>query len=114
MADDERVSLNEIVEVRDAGFNSAELLAIIYASCEHLLSKPAGKKGLFSPNLIYITHQGRIQVLLIILYILFKCPLLLFRSTFWNPYCLSLHHLNCIAILILQQMIHKLFGALGR
>jgi hypothetical protein len=64
-ADEERVSLAEIVEVRDAGFNSAELLAIITASCEHLLTKQAGKKGLFSPNLLFITHDGKVQVTLI-------------------------------------------------
>lgn len=63
-ADDERVSLAEVVEVRDAGFNSAELLAIITASCEHLLTKHSGKKGLFTPNLLFITHDGKVQVTL--------------------------------------------------
>lgn len=62
MAEEERVSLAEIVEVRDAGFNSAELLAVIHASCEHLLAKKSNERGLFSPNTMYITNQGKIQV----------------------------------------------------
>lgn len=70
MGDDERVSLAEIVEVRDSGFNSAEVLAIIYAACEHLLSRQNARKGLFSPSLIFITNQGRIQVVVVALSLL--------------------------------------------
>lgn len=61
MDTEEHVSLAEIVEVRDAGFNTAELLAILYASCEHLLSR-SDRKGLFSPALIFINTHGRIHV----------------------------------------------------
>jgi hypothetical protein len=62
MAEEEHVALDEIIEVRSGGFNSAELLAILYSSCEFLLSKQTSKRGLFSTSHIFIQSQGKIEV----------------------------------------------------
>lgn len=55
----QRVSLSEIFEVRNEGFTAEEVLAVLAASCE-ALSKVSG--GVFSPDFVFITHQGRVQV----------------------------------------------------
>lgn len=55
----QRVSLSEIFEVRNEGFTAEEVLAVLAASCE-ALSKTSG--GVFSPDFVFITLQGRVQV----------------------------------------------------
>ncbi|KAI6178699.1 hypothetical protein M3Y98_00529400 [Aphelenchoides besseyi] len=60
MQEDERVSLFEIFEVRASGFSSAELLAIIYSTCDYLLS--IQERGLFSSSSVYISYHGKIKI----------------------------------------------------
>ncbi|CAD5206142.1 unnamed protein product [Bursaphelenchus okinawaensis] len=60
--EDGRVSLAEIFEVRASGFNSAELLAVLSGATECLLSKKVGIKGLFSPETLFITENGKVQI----------------------------------------------------
>uniref|UniRef100_A0A1I7RLI5 ULP_PROTEASE domain-containing protein n=1 Tax=Bursaphelenchus xylophilus TaxID=6326 RepID=A0A1I7RLI5_BURXY len=60
--EDGRVSLAEIFEVRASGFNSAELLAILSGAAETLIAKKTGIKGLFSPETLFVTEDGRIEI----------------------------------------------------
>lgn len=63
MDEEEAISLDDLLEIRAAEkLSSAEVLALISATTEHLKTTTSGERSLFSPSHLFITNLGKIKV----------------------------------------------------
>lgn len=57
----QRVSLAELLEVRDGGLTASEVLTVLASSCDNLV-RLSNRRGLFTTEQIFITRESRIEV----------------------------------------------------
>ena len=57
----QRVSLAELLEVRNGGLTASEVLTVLVASCDNLV-RLSNRRGLFTTEQIFLTRDGRIEV----------------------------------------------------